>query len=375
MRITLFDLVGVPQNAASINELNGIFLMKTPVERNSCWRKVLRLVIGVAVVAQAAGQQANNSVTPDYSRVIADFRTSIPQLMRDEKVPGLAVAVVDRQRVLWIESLGYTDDDHIKPITPDTLFSIQSLSKNFTAAAVLIAAQDGLLDLYTPIKEYLPGFTVNSRFDAHPEGKITLRMLLSHRAGFTHEAPVGNNFVPDSTSFEQHINSISQTWLRFPVGLRYSYSNLGVDLAGYILQVRSGVPFPQYVKQKLLDPIGMTASTFDMNIIKRSPQRAIGHSWLPSEQVEVPMIPSGGMYTNISDLARYVEFHLHGGKVNGAPLIREEFLRQMYEIPWALPHQTEGYGAASQNLRAKATLSGARFRTTPSRLGCGTLYT
>lgn len=62
MRITLFDLVGVPQNAASINELNGIFLMKTPVERNSCWRKVLRLVIGVAVVAQAAGQQANNSV-------------------------------------------------------------------------------------------------------------------------------------------------------------------------------------------------------------------------------------------------------------------------------------------------------------------------
>ena len=125
----------------------------------------------------------------------------------------------------------------------------------------------------------------------------------------------------------------TRTWLRFPVGQRYSYSNLGVDLAGYILQVRSGMPFHQYVKQKLLDPIGMTASSFDMDYIKRMARRAIGHSLLPKEVVGVPMIPSGGLYTNARELARYVQFHLNGGKVNGAQLINDQLLRQMYQIP------------------------------------------
>src|SRR5512147_1443849 len=220
-----------------------------------------------------------------------------------------------------MEGFGYTAGDHKLAVTPDTLFSIQSASKNFTAAAVLVAVQDGLLDLDTPITKYLPAFTVNSRFEAHPERKITLRMLLSHRAGFTHEAPVGNNSDGDSTSFEQHVGSISQTWLRFPVGQRYSYSNLGVDLAGYILQVKSGMPFHRYAQRKVLDPIGMTASSFDMDRIRRSAQRAVGHGSI-EPPVEVPMIPAGGLYTNAREWARYVQFHLRGGKINGTPLIR-----------------------------------------------------
>jgi CubicO group peptidase (beta-lactamase class C family) len=77
------------------------------------------------------------------------------------------------------------------------------------------------------------------------------------------------------------------------------------------------MPFHRYVKQKLLDPIGMTASSFDMDYIKRSAQRAIGHSALAKVAVGVPMIPSGGLYTTACELARYVQFHLNGRKVNG----------------------------------------------------------
>ncbi len=304
----------------------------------------LLFVFASLFVAQGMGQAPNKTTAPDYSAIMSDFRASIPKLMSQEKVPGLAIAVVDGQQILWMEGFGYTDDDRKITVTPDTLFSVQSMSKNFTGAAVLVAVQDGLLDLDLPIKQYLRSFTVDSRFDVHPEEKITLRLLLSHRAGLTHEAPVGNNYDGDSTSFEQHIRSISQTWLRFPVGQRYSYSNLGVDLAGYILQVRSGMPFHQYVKEKLLDPIGMTASSFDMDYIKRTAQRAIGHSLLPKEVVGVPMIPSGGLYTNARELARYVQFHLNGGKVNGTQLINDQLLRQMYQIPSPFPGQTDGYG-------------------------------
>ena len=95
-----------------------------------------------------------------------------------------------------------------------------------------------------PITTYLPGFTVHSAFEAHPERRITLRMLLSHTAGFTHEAPLGNNYEPEPGDFDAHVRSISDTWLRFPVGTGYAYSNLGIDLAGYILEQVSNKPFP-----------------------------------------------------------------------------------------------------------------------------------
>ncbi len=301
------------------------------------------LAIFTAFSAFADAPKKSNAL--DYSAIIGEFRASIPKLMKKESVPGLAVAVVDDQGTLWVEGFGYTDDDQKIRVTPETLFSIQSMSKNFTAAAVLLAVQDGLVDLDTPIKSYLPGFTVNSRFDAHPEEKITLRLLLSHKAGFTHEAPIGNNLDFNRASFEDHIKSISRTWLRFPVGQRYSYSNLGIDLAGYILQVRSDMPFQQYVKQKLLDPIGMTTSSFDMEFIKRHPQRAVGHDTDRAKlPVDVPMIPAGGLYTNANELARYVQFHLNTGKVNGQPLIKDTLLQEMYTIPFALSGQEEGYG-------------------------------
>ena len=99
--------------------------------------------------------------------------------------------------MLWAEGFGCTDWNCRTPVTADTPFSIQSMTKSFTAVAVLLAVQDGLLDLDAPISTYLPDFTVNSIFDERPQDLITLRMLLSHTAGFTHEAPVGNNYDLD----------------------------------------------------------------------------------------------------------------------------------------------------------------------------------
>ena len=156
--------------------------------------------------------------------------------MAKENIPGLAVAVVDgkRDRVIWQQGFGVTDERGT-PVTVDTIFSVQSMSKVFTATAAMQAVQAGLVDLDEPITTYLPGFTVHSAFEPHPEKRITLRMLLSHTAGFTHEAPLGNNYEPDPGDFDAHVRNISDTWLRFPVGTGYAYSNLGIDLAGYLL--------------------------------------------------------------------------------------------------------------------------------------------
>jgi len=152
-------------------------------------------------------------------------------------------------------------------VSTKTIFGVESMSKVFTATAVMIAVQEGLVDLDEPIVTYLPDFTLHSAFEEYPERKITLRMLLSHTAGFTQEAPVGNNFELDPGTFDSHVQSISETWLRFPVGTGYAYSNLGIDLAGHILEQVYHGPFPEVMKEKVLDPIGMVHSTFDRQVI------------------------------------------------------------------------------------------------------------
>jgi CubicO group peptidase (beta-lactamase class C family) len=272
------------------------------------------------------------------------FEEVLPDQLSEASIPGAAIVVVDDRRIVWEKAYGHVDGEDSRPVDSTTVFSIQSMTKSFTALAVLMAVQDGLVDLDSPIKEYLPAFTVNSIHDEHPEETITLRHLLTHRAGFTHEAPFGSN-IDDRNDFTKHIESISTTWLRYPVGYRLSYSNMGVDLAGYILQVRSGMPFELYVKKKVLEPIGMTGSSLDMVAIEENDNRAIGHSndrdTLP---LRIPMIPSGGLYSNIRDMAKYLQFHINKGVVDGHRLLRADLIAEMHGIQFAHPGQRSGYG-------------------------------
>lgn len=286
----------------------------------------------------------SSSKKADYASIIKESHNLITKVMAQERIPGLAIAIIDENKIIWTEGFGYTDFNKERPVTPETIFSIQSMSKTITATAEMIAVQDGLIDLDKPISTYLPNFTVNSRFDEKPQEKITIRHLLSHTAGFAFDAPVGNNIYPETPSFEAHIRSVSDTWLRYPVNQRYCYSNIGIDLAGYILQVKSGKNFPDYVKEKLLDPIEMKTSTFDIDIIKKNQNRAIGHStYSTAVPLEIPMIPSGGFYSNVLDLSKFVQFHLNQGKINNKSILSTKLLEEMYTIPYPVNGQYEGY--------------------------------
>ncbi len=301
---------------------------------------------------RGATEAAQNPIPAQQSiaaRVAAEIRTRMPEWLKTKNTPGAAIAVVDEKSVLWQDVYGYLSRTKDKPVTPRTLFSIQSMSKSFTALGVLMAVQDGMLDLDLPISNYLPDFTVHSRFEDHPEMKMTLRHLLSHKAGFTHEAPVGGNFDSRPTTFAEHVLSISDTWLRYPVGYRYSYSNLGIDLAGHILEKKTGQPFAAYIRDKILVPLGMNDSTLDIAAILRAPDRAVGHL-KPNDivaggvPVEVPMVPAGGVYTNIVDMARYLMFHINEGRVDGRPLLRDDLMRTMHTVAFPEPGQKFGYG-------------------------------
>ena len=281
----------------------------------------------------------------DVDALVERLERSLPDELRSHGIPGAAIGICDAEDILWSAGFGTTSRGQSQPVTTRTRFSVQSTSKLYTATSMLLAVRDSLLDLDEPITTYLPEFTVRSSFEMHPASKITLRHLLSHTAGFTHEAPEGSNYSIGTGSFESHCQSIYETWLRFPVGHHHEYSNLGIDLAGYILQLCSGMPFETYVQRSLFEPLGLQRSTFDGKAIVADLDRAIGH-WGPFDEackalpVKVPMVAAGGLYTSVDDALRYVQNHLRRGE----HLLTTELLSEQYKISFPAPGQSLGYG-------------------------------
>ncbi len=290
-------------------------------------------LIGTALVLGGGLPLAQAESATAIHSMIERERRRIRAAMQADDIAGAAVCLLHRGNAVWTEGFGVTDKDSNRPIGPGTVFSIQSTSKNMTAMAILRAVQHGLLDIDAPINSYLPDFTVQSRFESAPERKMTLRLLLSHRAGFTHEAPVGNNYDPDFTDFEGHVRSISRTWLRHPVGERYRYSNLGVDLAGYILQSVGKAPFADLLKTLIFDPLGMADSTAASEVYASREERALGHErGYATVPLRTPLIASGGVYTSARDMAAYLACHLAQGKYGGRVILEERLWREMHSF-------------------------------------------
>lgn len=278
---------------------------------------------------------------PQFNQALEEAEERLREAVEEQSVPGASFAVVDRDGVLRTRGFGTLAADSDEPVTPETVFSIQSISKTFTGVAVMLAVQDGHLDLDTPITDYVPDFSVHSRFEDHPERRMTLRHLLAHTAGFTHEAPVGNNIDARSPSFDAHVESISETWLRFPVGERYLYSNLGIDLAGYVVQEVTGVPFETYIHERLLEPLGMDDSFVD------SPDHNAAHCSTCAEGHDpgflelpayIPLTASGGVRVSAEDGARFVRFMLNQGALDGEHLLAPDLVAEMTR-PAATRHQ------------------------------------
>ncbi len=267
---------------------------------------------------------------PTVTRLVRE----LPDLLRQHRIPGLSIGICTSEEIVWTAGFGTIDLNSEIPVTSRTRFGVQSCSKMFTASIAMALVEDGVVTLDEPITTYLPDFRVGSRFEARPERKITLRHLLSHTAGFTHEAPVGSNYAVGRASFDAHCESIGQTWLRFPVGHHYEYSNLGIDLAGYLLQRVTGIPFPHLAAKCVFEPLALDRTSFDLRVIKADRDRARGHGrGGRNVPTTVPMLAAGGLYTTVDDACRYLQFHLGGGAT-----------QQMYPIPFAPDDQPYGYG-------------------------------
>jgi CubicO group peptidase (beta-lactamase class C family) len=304
------------------------------------------------------GKTPSGKIPEAYSEFYQEARL----FKKQNGVKGLSIALFDSDSIYWQQSFGKSTYGY--RINDSTMFSLQSISKNLTSLGVMLAVEEGLLELDTPVARYLPGFSVNSCFQDNPQEAITLRMLLSNTAGFPHEAPVGNNFDSSFPSIGAHIESIGESWLRFPAGTNYSYSNLGFDLATSIIESVSGLPFDEYLFSRLFAPLGMPHSTVNGSVFKNSGNKTEGKiDHVKTRHYPIPLIGSGAAYSSLNDMVRYVQMHLNFGMVGDERLISGESLLEMYRInlnnyglgtyvdtlfgSWYLNHNGGGFGYSS----------------------------
>ena len=237
----------------------------------------------------------------------ANPMTEIDSLMRPYtgNVPGASVLVVQDGNTVFARSYGLADLETRTPATPATNYRLASVTKQFTAAAILLLAQDGKLSIDEPVKRWLP--TLPPAADT-----ITLRHLLSHTSGLIDYEDV---MAPDTTEQLKDIDVLrlleSQKTLYFAPGTSYRYSNSGYALLALIVERGSGLSFATYLKQRVFDPIGMTATVAHEEGISTVANRAYGHTlvdgkWTRTDQSTTSaVLGDGGIYSSIDDLAKW----------------------------------------------------------------------
>jgi CubicO group peptidase (beta-lactamase class C family) len=298
-----------------------------------------------------------------------------------QELAGAVMLVASKERILDIETVGYTEIHGLKLMPPDALFWIASQSKPMTAAALMMLVDEGKVHVEDPVEKYLPEFKGQMvaverdaqhmllRKPAHP---ITVREILSHTSGLPFKSPMEEPTL-DQLRLRDAVRSYAMCPLEFEPGSKYQYSNAGLNTAGRIIEVVSGVPYEVFMEQRLLKPLGMVDTTFwpSANQLKRL---AVSYKPGPNNsdlepttitQLQYPLsdrrrqpMPAGGLFSTARDVALFCRMILKGGMLDGRRYLSESAVRMMinkqtgdavkegYGFGWSTSGSTFGHGGA-----------------------------
>jgi|GEM_PF-189684 len=268
---------------------------------------------------------------------------------------GAAVAIVKDGEIIANEGYGYADKERGMAVDPDaTVFRLASVSKTFTAVAVMQLAEQGKIDLSGDIRQYLPE---DLAFE-NPFGKpVTVADLLTHRSGFAPSEPLVTDMVTDLSvyvSLEDYARERMPAVVREP-GSAYMYDNYAYLLLGLIVQHVSGQPFEDYMRDHVFEPLGMTMSGFELKgALLENVAVAYDAAGNPLETYfYLPnVMPHGGMLSTAGDVARFMIAFLNGGKAPGGRVLSASSVEMMREYRSAihplLPDTTYGFEAPMQ---------------------------
>jgi CubicO group peptidase (beta-lactamase class C family) len=267
------------------------------------------------------------------------------------RVPGMAIGIVADDQLSYAAGFGVAGLGDQRPVTPETLFHMASVTKTFVATAVLQLVEDGRVELDAPVTDYLPYFTL-------ADGRasdVTVRQMLSHTGAMPDEDDFGwERPEYDDGALERYVRGLSDRSLIGEPGAQFKYSNIAYEVLGDVIAKVSSRTFEDQVHERILIPLGMTSSTLlvqeaDPGLLSR------GHLVDPAGEIVVSDVfpyhrahaPSSTLYTNVRDLSRWALANMNGGELNGARILSRTSLDLMWQpvaprLDWR--HEQMGLG-------------------------------
>lgn len=335
-------------------------------------------LIAVAICGMALAARAEQ-VPVDSPQGIAK---SLLPFVEQHALAGAVTVVVNKDKVLSIETVGYADIAKRKPMREDSIFWIASMTKAITGAAVMMLVDEGKIDLDAPVEKYLPEFkgqmVIVERNDERmvlkkPARPVTVRNMLSHTSGMAFKSGVEEPTL-DMLPLETVVRSYAMSPLLHEPDSKYLYSNEGINTAGRVIEVASGMSYEEFMNARLFYPLGMkdtgfwltkkqagrVAKTYKPNAAKSGLEESrTQFLHYPLDEPRRQPMPGGGLFSTGHDVARFCQMILNGGELDGRRYLSgraitemtkrqtQATLKESYGLGWAVQGNGEfGHGGA-----------------------------
>ncbi|MGL4399072.1 MAG: serine hydrolase domain-containing protein [Luteolibacter sp.] len=254
-----------------------------------------------------------------------------------KEVSGVVTLVADPQQILHLSATGLADLGNQIPMVADSIFWIASMTKPITATAVMMMQEEGKLSVDDPVSKYLPEFTGE-------KAGISIKQCLTHTSGLSDLKP---EELKNMTTLADLTPAIVAKPLLFPPDSKWQYCQTGINTAARIVEVVSGKSFPEFLQERLFDPLGMKDTNFYPTEVQ-IPRIALAYQRTASGELEkenlyflngkspsvrdrYPMA-SGGLFSTASDYLKFAQMILNGGQFSGKRYLKEESVRQMTTV-------------------------------------------
>lgn len=289
---------------AAVLMLSGITLMAPLYESRAQTRRFATETLSPPRFADPERARKLAAAFPEIERMFLER-------VERQHVPGAVFGIIIDGDLVWLKTAGLANVKSRPPVTPDTVFRIASMTKSFTAMSILKLRDEGKLSLDDPVSKYVSSLA-DLPYPTKDSPALTIRHLLTHSEGFPEDNPWGDRQLAQT-------DETMKLWMRGGIpfsnapGVAFEYSNYGFAILGQVVARASGKPYADYVREQILMPLGMRASTLEASQVP--PDRvAPGYRWEDNAWKDEPILAHGsfgamgGLWTSANDLARYVSF-------------------------------------------------------------------
>ncbi len=251
----------------------------------------------------------------------------IEKVMEEENIKGISLGFIGPDNINWTTGMGYASLDENISAGPFTVYPVASITKTFTNLAILQLKEEGKLNLADPYVKHVPEFSINTRFDETPP--LTINHLLGHYGGIPRDIYKGL-MTTDPAARPDIQEYFSNHYLIFPPGIKYSYSNPGVELLGLLIERGSGMKYEDYLKKHILQPLQMQETRFEKGDFEDHRLAKAYVHFEDGEHKELPVLlrASGGLFSTVKDMTRAMEWILKG--VSPGPELSHELVKEMF---------------------------------------------